>query len=429
VFSTGNYIDSLTLSGKVKGAFDMKTEKGILVMLYDSFDDSVPYKKHPSYFSKTNSDGTYRINHIHPGTYKVFVLKDANGNYLYDIPGEQIAFSDTFITIRQNAVLDFLLFSEEPAKQKLKKTYVAGHGHLAFVFAKPADSIKLQFLSPEPKQNVIYEYSQNKDTLHYWFADDIQDTIKIKIINGNEVLDMVRLRPITLEQATKGIRGDKWALKVNVNVSNNQLHDVNKNIVLQFNHPLDPKRFRDSIVNLSDKHTSFSLKWVNERVVLIQPQNNKKEIGSGNENFSTVFSPVKWRENATYHLLIPPRTFTDIFGLTNDTIKLNFKTQEEKYYGTLKLMLKMKYNIAYILQLMNEKGEIFNYTSSDKGIFTYAYLPPGSYKLRIIYDKNRDGKWTTGNYLQERQPEKVIYYPNPLIIRSDWDTELEWKVE
>ena len=133
--------------------------------------------------------------------------------------------------------------------------------------------------------------------------------------------------------------------------------------------------------------------------------------------------------NDVAKLFIPSGTFTDIFGLTNDTVKLDFKTQEEKYYGTLKLTLKMKIRIKYILQLMNEKGEVFDYADSDKGVFSYAYLPPGSYKLRIIYDKNGDDKWTTGNYLEKRKPETVIYYPSPITIRSNWDLELEWKVE
>ncbi|MEK6615965.1 MAG: hypothetical protein AABZ32_07620, partial [Bacteroidota bacterium] len=103
--------------------------------------------------------------------------------------------------------------------------------------------------------------------------------------------------------------------------------------------------------------------------------------------------------------------------------------QEEKYYGTLKLTLKMKIRIKYILQLMNEKGEVSDYVSSDKKNFSYTYLPPGSYKLSIIYDYNGDDKWTTGNYLEKRKPETVIYYSNPITIRSNWDLELDWKVE
>lgn len=443
VFSTGSYIDSLTLRGKVKNAFDMKTEKGILVMLYDSFDDSVPYRKLPSYFSKTNPDGTYRINHIRPGTYKAFALKDANANYLYDVPSEQIAFSDSLITIRKNTTLDLLLFSDEPAKQELKKAYVAGHGHLVFAFAKPADSVKLQFLTQEPKQNVVYEYSKEKDTLHYWFADDLKDSLKIKVIDQNVVFDTVNLKPITLEQANKSARGEKWGLKTMSNASVPM--NLNKPLIITFSHPLNyipeetaeqfasAKKFFDEKILL--KEDSIRL-YFRDSLTLHQYAYRRIEIRklrttggfSGIVGWGT-YELRNWKENSTYNIIISPGTFTDIFGNTNDTIKLNFKTQEEKYYGTLKLSLKMKYRIAYILQLMNEKGELFEPASSEKGIFTYNYLPPGSYKLRIVYDRNGDRKWTTGSYLQKRRPETVIYYPAAITIRSNWDLDLDWKVE
>ena len=167
VFSTGSFIDSLKLSGAVKNAFDLKTEKGILVMLYDTYDDSVSCKKLPSYFARTKEDGSYKINNIKSGIYKVFALKDANANYIYDLPTESIAFSDTLIAINKNSSLDLSLFKEEPQKQKLLKANFSEHGHLLFAFAKSTnDSVKLNFLSQQPKANVIYEYSKEKDSLN-----------------------------------------------------------------------------------------------------------------------------------------------------------------------------------------------------------------------------------------------------------------------
>jgi hypothetical protein len=46
--------------------------------------------------------------------------------------------------------------------------------------------------------------------------------------------------------------------------------------------------------------------------------------------------------------------------------------------------------------------------------------------LKIIYDTNDDGNWTTGNHLTKRQPEKIIYYSGDITIRANWDLELEW---
>lgn len=445
VFSTGNYIDSIVLRGTVKNALDMKAEKDILVMLYDMYDDSVPYKKLPLFFAKTNADGSYKINHIRPGKYKAFALKDANSNYLYDLPSESIAFSDTLINISKNTKLDFFLFTEKPEKQKLKKAYVAGYGHLVFVFAKPTELVKLEFMSPEPKQNTTYEYSQERDTLHYWFVDDLKDSLKIKVIDANIILDTVKLKPVALEATKKSARGEKQKLKANTNIVVNKSFDLNKYLRIHFNHPIIVNKQSDfsgilikenalpcdscsayfTVFNQRD-NTSFSkeiyIHRAGKKSQTIHAETTEKSIATAQLYFN-------WKENSVYQVLIPPKTITDIFGLTNDTIMLEFKTHEEKYYGTFKLNLKMKHKIPYILQLINEKGELFYPISSERGIFTYNYLPPGGYKLRIIYDTNQDGKWTTGNYLQKRKPETVIYYPSSITIRSNWDMELDWKIE
>ncbi len=49
--------------------------------------------------------------------------------------------------------------------------------------------------------------------------------------------------------------------------------------------------------------------------------------------------------------------------------------------------------------------------------------------MKMIYDTNGDGKWTTGNYTIHQQAEKIIYYPGEINVRSNWDLELDWKVE
>ena len=56
VFSTGDYIDSLTLSGAVKDAFNRKADQFISVMLYEldtAYTDSTIYKNPPNYITNT----------------------------------------------------------------------------------------------------------------------------------------------------------------------------------------------------------------------------------------------------------------------------------------------------------------------------------------------------------------------------------------
>ena len=121
IFSTGTFIDSLSLVGKIQNGFNQSTEKGILALLYSDLSDSIVYKNQPDYFAKTEKDGTFRINNIKAGKYKLVAIKDGNANYKYDGETESIGFINGSIDIseKQNIVID--LFQEPAKKVYLKK--------------------------------------------------------------------------------------------------------------------------------------------------------------------------------------------------------------------------------------------------------------------------------------------------------------------
>ena len=413
IFSTGNFIDTLKLSGTVKNAFDQKTDKGILVMLYESSEDSVPMKKRPSYFAKTNADGTYKISNIRPGKYKAFALKETNADYRYDSPDESIAFSDTLVKISRNVKLDMLLFREEAKEQKLLKNSTKGYGNMTLVYAKPVGSVTFKALNKAtPCETFITEYSSKRDTLSLWFPKFGKDSLCFQVAADENTVDTIRIFTGQFQKETGG-RGDVFRLIAGTNVNPASKFDLNKNIILKFNHPISVSQSRPENVCISSNGRRID--YSNRDSVRVDPRNFRFQF------------PLA--ADSTYILNVPASSFTDVFDMSNDTVKLKFQTQEEKFYGTLKLNLKMKYRIAYVLEFINEKGVMFEPVSTDKSIFSYTFLPPGNYTLRITYDKNGDGRWTPGNYKLHKQPEKVIYYPNPIVIRSNWDSELEWQVE
>lgn len=411
IFSTGGMIDTLRMTGVVKNAYDLKTDKGVLVMLYETLGDSVPYKTGPSYFAKTNADGSYKISNIKPGKYKAFALKDANSNYKYDLPSENIGFSDTAVNITKHAKLDFRLFREEPSRQSLLKTLMGGYGRAMLLYARPVSEISYTPLkSSTPTETFITEFNSGRDSIRIWFPVFSKDTLYFKVIADKTIIDTVRIGTAQFKKETGG-RGEVFKLAASVNASKDIKLDLNSDLLLKFNHPLRSADTAAVYLTANGQKINYTNKGVADAV---------------KRNYHFRF-PVE--QDSSYRLFIPPGTFTDIFGLKNDTLKVNFKTQEEKFYGTLKLTLKLRSMAAYVLELVNEKGVVFNYARAERGIFSFLYVPPGAYKLRIIYDQNGDGKWTTGNYLAKRNPETIIYYPGAVTIRSNWDLELDWKVE
>lgn len=432
IFSTGSFIDSVVVKGKIENAFDHKTDKGILVMLYTDFSDSVIYKKKPDYFAKTKEDGTFQINNIRTGKYKLLVLKDANSNYKYDSESESVGFIDALIDVaeKKNILID--VFQEPLKKLFLKKTNYNSYGKISFIFNKTTDSIRIEPLNLTlNEKDVFLDYSKNKDTLNYWFRKDDKDSIILQVKNGYRIIDTVDFKIIKKEDALKSRRNPLRLVVVN-SPAGNQNVDLNAEFKIVFNNPLDPVLFNNSISKeITLLEDTIPIKDYKNLFYTLEPFNtisiNNKLIG---KDGSTKVVPVVFKENTSYHLFILPGTFTDIFGLTNDTIKIDFKTREQKFYGTLKLNLDIPVTAGnYIVQLLDEKETIVKESNINKSeTLFYEYLYPKKYKLKIIYDNNANFKWDTGNLLQKLQPEKVIYNAEPVNTRPNWDLELEWKV-
>jgi hypothetical protein len=96
-FATGPVLDSLSIKGKLLNAFNLQPVKSAFVMLFDSIYDSVPYKQRPYYLARTSATGDFVLNNLRDSEYLMFALTDINGNYMYDMPTEEIAFYDSLV--------------------------------------------------------------------------------------------------------------------------------------------------------------------------------------------------------------------------------------------------------------------------------------------------------------------------------------------
>ena len=80
VFSTGDVVDTLGVSGTVLNASDLEPIKGIMVGLHSSSADSLFTTRPFERVARTDSRGRFTIKGLAPGKYRVYALADANGN-------------------------------------------------------------------------------------------------------------------------------------------------------------------------------------------------------------------------------------------------------------------------------------------------------------------------------------------------------------
>ncbi len=423
VFSTGAYVDSLQLKGTVINALTLVPEKGVMVMLYANLDDSVVYKKLPSYFSRTDANGVYQIVNIKPGTYKVFALHDVNNNYKFN-PDEMIGFRQEPLLLTHNDTANFVLFREDVQTQRIRRAYQAAHGKIGLVFNKPVEGLKIRPLnySFSDEQRTLIETNTRGDSVTFWYANPKQDSLMLEVSDKYRVYDTLRYKLITHDKMLSLRKGKKASLSVRPNVLRSPF-DLETPIKFEFDNPVFDISTLASGKFVLTADTSKKNLFYKGVFAVPAPADKNRRFYTWTDTAHVI------KESKKYHLTVLPGAFKDMFGFFNDTLRLEFKTQELRFYGTLKLNMHAPAG-DYVMQLLDENENIIRESKLKGGQeIYYEYLTPGKYRMRLIYDANHNGKWDTGNYLRKEQPERVLYNTQAVTIRSNWDQEVDWYIK
>ncbi|MCF8352627.1 MAG: Ig-like domain-containing protein [Bacteroidales bacterium] len=469
VFATGDLLDSLSVKGTLKNAFDLTVpESPINVMLYHSLEDSLPMTEIPYYVGRTDSEGNFAVNNLRAGVYKLFVLKDGNNNFLFDLPNEEIAFLDTSLLVdgayfrrilQESGVYDpdaadtmvldvdtagmgadtiaMLLDSLEQAKPDLNSLYIdlfmfteeAVNQFISEYERKERHLMELQFNIPVTDSfafspfypptmvadDLIPEFGLNRDSLVIYAADTVAaafDTIGLTVdYTVLDTLDLPYVRRDTLqfvyrERTIK--KGSKKSTPVHLQVStikNRGQHHIEKDILFTLNEPLkgiDPELFELYII----------------------PDTIEIPVQAGIFIDTTHLRRVRlqneWKEEADYRMVVYPGAISNVYGKTNDTIDVKFQIKPLAAYGRINLSLE-NVSDTLLIQIFNSKKMVRSRTVTTSEMFVFDFLDPGTYHIKFIHDRNGNGKWDTGKYIEGLQPEKVEFVPRKINVRANWD--------
>lgn len=404
VFSTGSYLDSLSFSGSIVDAFELKTVDKIYVMLYDELEDSVPMKQLPRYVAISDKSGDFSVTNMAHGNYKVFALQDINSNYKYDLPNEKIAFMDNPIKIDSSLTHQHLfLFEEKQDNQYVKKVEHKEFGKVVFYLNQPSENITISTNIKDKIRWYVEERNPTNDTIIHWLlgVGDFKEA-EYYISEGKKHLDTTT---VSFIPASK-FKDTSFVLHSNITTS----FDLNKQLFISTPRPISV--FNSSIIILLEDSTPIH--------VLI------KESKTHPRKYELNY---KFKEKTNYEMLVPSGVFQDILGLKNDTLRSSFTTKSEVDYGKIILKLTTNFNTSYILQLFKSNTLFKEIYFSGNQTITYDFLPAGDYQLHLIVDENDNKKWDTGDYLKKKQPEEMIHYQKAIKIRPNWDNEIIWNIK
>ena len=471
-FSTGAAIDTMEVSGHVLESENLEPIKGILVGLYADHADSAFRTKPMLRVSRTDSRGRFVIKGVAPGSYRIYALQDQDGDYKFSQKSEKIAFSHDIIVpsckpdVRQDTTwvdslhiksidqVDYIHFLPdnivlraftEPLTDRFFLKAERQKANSFTLFFSYGDSIlpQIKGLNFDAGNAFLVEASEKKDTITYWLKDTAlvnQDTLLMDITyritdstgvlvnktdSAQEILskepyakrmkDMEKeLAAWTKKQEKKKKKGEPYdsvmeVKPLDVQLSVSSQFDPDQNVIFSFPTPL--AKVDTAAIHLYAKHDTL---WYRAPMEFLPLENRKYELRG------------EWRPDIEYSLEVDSAAFEDIYGLASKPIKQGFKVNSLDTYGTLLVNITSLHDLPLIVQLLDAQDKVVKETKTVNGVAEFYYLKPQKYYMRLIVDRNNNGKWDTGNYDNDQQAEEVYYYPEAIECKAKWDLTESW---
>lgn len=160
-------------------------------------------------------------------------------------------------------------------------------------------------------------------------------------------------------------------------------------------------------------------------------EDSVKQVSSGKVKFlnfaqTRALIPVNLKSNVPYWCEFEQGAFVSVFHQMNDKVSKGFGVLKPENFGFLSAILRdtlFEGNNFVVVQIRgSDKGKLVREKVVKRpGIVSFPLMEPGKYRLKLIYDRDHNRRWTPGNYEENIYPEKVYFYPEIIHIRENWE--------
>ena len=433
VFSTGDVIDTMMVTGLVQDCNSLKPLKGATVMLYKDHADSAVFLKRPDAAVKTDEWGFFVLRNIQDTTYRMYALIDENNNNKYDPETEKIAFIDSLVTpvvvvndtlpelqkydmkdtvncLARNTEYELNIFKEKPSKQMIVNKERVGERTAYITFMAPYAQVDSIWVKGVPSDKLITQFNIVQDSLEIWVNDPKPqpDTLVLNVkylktdtlglLNSfTEEIKLLKPKKSTGKSSTRDIKKEDTTAVFKITAQPETVEQYG--FTIEFTYPLVESAF-----------DSLTFRYLNPRQ---QESIGRYTVTQDSLNLRKyVVRPAeKLQPGYEYFLKVPHRKFKDINGFYNDSSEVKVTLPNDDKLSSMILVLTNVKN-KYIVDLLNEKRDkvLRSYIVDGDQSLIFPYLKAGKYSIRITEDLNRNGIVDTGILLEHKQPEKVRFY-------------------
>ena len=433
VFSTGDVIDTMMVTGIVQDCNSLKPLKGATVMLYKDQADSAVFLKRPDAAVKTDEWGFFCLRNIQDTVYRVYAIIDENNNNKYDPDSEKIAFLDTLFKpvkyvidslpelqkydmkdtlncLARETEVELNIFREKPSKQMIVNKERVGERTAYITFMAPYAQIDSIWVRDVPAEKLITQFNIMQDSLEIWVNDPkaqpdtmflnvrYMKTDSLGMLNPfTEELKLLKPKKTPGKTSGRDVKKEDTLAVFTLEAKPETVEQYG--FTIEFSYPLVESAF-DSLVFRSINPRQQET--IGSYTIRQDSLNLRKYIVTPNEKLQVGYE---------YFLKVPHRKFRDINGFYNDSSEVKVTLPNDDKLSTLHLSLSNVHN-KYIVDLLNEKRDkvLRQYIVEADQTLVFPYLKSGKYSIRITEDLNRNGIVDTGILLDRKQPEKVRFY-------------------
>ncbi|MBO4844635.1 MAG: Ig-like domain-containing protein [Bacteroidales bacterium] len=442
VFSTGDSIDSMYVTGSVVDCSTLDPIKDATVLLYTSQEDSAVFNELPVAATKTDEWGYFCIRNISKGPFRMYAVSDLNNNNRYDPDTEQIAFIDSLVT-PVNAVRDSVyelmffdmkdttscrdrkveyelsMFRETPSRQ-----FIKNHGRKtersAFISFNARNAhIDTMWIAGVSPDRLITQINLERDSLEMWINDQrsIPDTVNL-FVNYLKTDSLGVLSGFTEE-----IRlGNENPRKVQRYVQEEIKHT---DTICVFKLNADPKTVELDGFSLEFEYPIINAWFDSVKYIVTNPRNQEEEAPFTYSRDTLDVRKYKLIPQDPllpghgYTMKIPQGVFRDINNHWNDSTEVSVSLPSDANLSTLQLEVTNVHH-KYIIDMQDERKSsiIRSYIVTEDRSLVFPYLTAGKYYIRITEDLNENSYVDSGSLLDHQMPERVKYMKindNPLL--------------
>ena len=408
-FSTGRFIDSVQVMGKIRDMLTNKPAEKYVVAVYK--DDTFKISKHqPTYFTQTDKKGRFKITNLKTAYFKIYSFEDKNKNLIADSQSERIGIipdSINFISLKDSLYIRTFKMDSRP----LKLNSVRNVSNYSIIrLNKIPTHYRISATNP-----IDHLFGDVRSEIIAYHRISFPDSTLVRLLANDSVdskLDTSFYIKPTKQKPIKEIFKIGLTKPYYTQRTKQLYFDINYNLPIKTFNPDSIQLYMDTIKYINFNHKDYQIDTTGRRIILATNIDLPDSILSKKLN-------IRAKAGTLYN------TQSD----TSKNVNISLTVRYEKSLGTI-ILNNTNYSAHTLVQVLNDKFILTQQQPAEKKNI-FKDLDASNTYIRFVEDQNQNKKWDPGNPLKGIPPESITFYINEkgqqqIPLRSNWEVELTW---